>query len=242
MVRVIRTIPVERLKLLVFDLDGTLIDSAQDLCNSVNATLAEFDLAPLPDTVVASYIGDGAVMLVRRALFGPNATVVDEDFLARAYAFFLDYYREHKLDFTYAYDGVLEALTALRLAPDGSTRSMSVLTNKPVRPALAICEALGLAPFFQHVYGGNSFAMKKPDPMGMRMLMDEAGALPEETVLIGDSEVDVATARNAGTWVIGCTFGLSPLGLVANPPDVLVDAPQDWMAALDPVLNELPLS
>jgi phosphoglycolate phosphatase len=242
MIRVIRPIPVEQLKLLVFDLDGTLIDSAQDLCNSVNATLAEFDLAPLPDTVVASYIGDGAVMLVRRALFGPNATVVDEDFLARAYAFFLDYYREHKLDFTYAYDGVLEALTALRLAPDGSTRSMSVLTNKPVRPALAICEALGLAPFFQHVYGGNSFAMKKPDPMGMRMLMDEAGALPEETVLIGDSEVDVATARNAGTWVIGCTFGLSPLGLVANPPDVLVDAPQDWMAALDPVLNELPLS
>ena len=116
---------------------------------------------------------------------------------------------------------------------------MSVLTNKPVRPALAICEALGLAPFFRNVYGGNSFAMKKPDPMGMRMLMDEAGALPEETVLIGDSEVDVATARNAGTWVIGCTFGLSPLGLVANPPDVLVDAPEDWMAALDPVLNGL---
>jgi len=239
MIRVIRPIPVEQLKLLVFDLDGTLIDSAQDLCNSVNATLAEFDLAPLPDTVVAKYIGDGAMMLVRRALFGPDATVVDEDFLARAYAFFLDYYREHKLDFTYAYSGVLEALTALRTAPDGSTRSMSVLTNKPVRPAQAICEALGLAPFFRNVYGGNSFAMKKPDPMGMRMLMDEAGALPEETVLIGDSEVDVATARNAGTWVIGCTFGLSPLGLVANPPDVLVDAPEDWMAALDPVLNGL---
>jgi phosphoglycolate phosphatase len=229
------------LKLLVFDLDGTLIDSAQDLCNSVNATLAEFDLAPLPDKVVASYIGDGAMMLVRRALFGLDATVVDEDFLARAYAFFLDYYREHKLDFTYAYGGVLEALTALRTAPDGSTRSMSVLTNKPVRPAQAICDALGLAPFFRHVYGGNSFAMKKPDPMGMRTLMDEAGAQPEETVLIGDSEVDVATARNAGTWVIGCTFGLSPLGLVASPPDVLVDAPQDWMSALDPVANGIRL-
>jgi phosphoglycolate phosphatase len=241
MVRVIRPIPVERLKLLVFDLDGTLIDSAQDLCNSVNATLAEFELQPLPDKVVASYIGDGAVMLVRRALFGPDATEVDEDFLARAYAFFLDYYREHKLDFTYAYGGVLEALAALRTAPDGSARSMSVLTNKPVRPALAICEALGLAPFFQHVYGGNSFAMKKPDPMGMRALMDEAGALPEETVLIGDSEVDVATARNAGTWVIGCTFGLSPLGLAANPPDVLVDSPADWTVALDPLANGLPL-
>ena len=241
MIRVIRPIPVERLKLLVFDLDGTLIDSAQDLCNSVNATLAEFDRAPLPDAVVWTYIGDGALMLVRRALFGRDADEVDEDFLARAYAFFLDYYREHKLDFTYAYGGVLEALTTLRTAPDGSTRSMSVLTNKPVRPAMAICEALGLAPFFKHVYGGNSFAMKKPDPMGLRALMDEAGAEPEETVLIGDSEVDVATARNAGTWVIGCTFGLSPLGLVANPPDVLVDAPEDWMAALDPVARSLPL-
>jgi phosphoglycolate phosphatase len=118
---------------------------------------------------------------------------------------------------------------------------MSVLTNKPVRPAQAICEALGLAPFFRHVYGGNSLAMKKPDPMGMHALMDEAGALPEETVLIGDSEVDVATARNAGTWVIGCTFGLSPHGLAANLPDVLVDAPHEWMAALDPVMNRLPL-
>ena len=239
MIRIIRPIPVDRLKLLVFDLDGTLIDSAQDLCNSVNATLAEFDLAPLPDTVVASYIGDGALMLVRRALFGRDETDVDEDFLARAYAFFLDYYREHKLDFTYAYHGVLEALSALRTAPDGTARSMSVLTNKPVRPAQAICEALGLAPFFQNIYGGNSFAMKKPDPMGMRTLMDEAGALPGETVLIGDSEVDVATARNAGTWVIGCTFGLAPLGLIANPPDVLVDTPAEWAAALDPVANGL---
>jgi len=229
------------LKLLVFDLDGTLIDSAQDLCNSVNATLAEFDLAPLPDKVVASYIGDGAMMLVRRGLFGPDATEVDEGFLERAYAFFLDYYREHKLDFTYVYGGVLEALTALRTGPDGSARSMSVLTNKPVRPAQAICEALGLAPFFKNVYGGNSFAMKKPDPMGMRALMDEAGAQPEETVLIGDSEVDVATARNAGTWVIGCTFGLSPLGLAANPPDVLVDTPQEWMAALDPATSGVQL-
>jgi phosphoglycolate phosphatase len=234
MVRVLRPLSSENLKLLVFDLDGTLIDSAKDLCNSVNATLREFACQPLPDDVVASYIGDGAVMLVRRALFGPETTAVDEAFLARAYAFFLDYYREHKLDFTYAYAGVPEALTALRTMPDGTPRSMSVLTNKPVRPAQAICEALGLAPFFQQIYGGNSFALKKPDPMGLRALMDEAGALPTETVLIGDSEVDVSTARNAGAWVIGCTFGLSPQSLVDNPPDILVDSPADWTAALEP--------
>jgi len=233
MVHVIRPLPVEHLKLLVFDLDGTLIDSARDLCNSVNATLKHFGRETLPDMVVASYIGDGAVMLVRRALFGLEADVVDEDFLSQAYAFFLDYYREHKLDFTYAYAGVKEALEALRQLPDGRARTMSVLTNKPVRPAQAICKALGLAPHFLHIYGGNSFAVKKPDPLGLRSLMDEAGAGPEETVMIGDSEVDVMTARNAGVWSVGCTFGLSPQSLVDTPPDVLVDAPMEWMAALN---------
>jgi phosphoglycolate phosphatase len=239
MVRVFRPIPHASLKLLVFDLDGTLIDSARDLCNSVNATLVEFGREPLPDPVVASYIGDGAVMLVRRALFGPHATTIDEQFLARAYAHFLDYYREHKLDFTCAYDGVLDALAAVRSLPGVAVRSMSVLTNKPVRPAQAICDALGLAPFFRHVYGGNSFPVKKPDPLGLRTLMEQAGAKPEETVLIGDSEVDVATARNAGTWVIGCTFGLSPEGLAANPPDILVDSPAEWTAVLSPARVDL---
>ncbi len=234
MIHILRPIPAKRLKLLVFDLDGTLIDSAQDLCNSVNATLRQFGREPLPDPVVASYIGDGAIMLVRRALFGVNATEVDEDYLARAYAWFLDYYRAHKLDFTYAYDGVLEALAALRQMPDGRARSMSVLTNKPVRPAQAICEALGLAPFFLHIYGGNSFPVKKPDPLGLRTLMAEASAGPEETVMIGDSEVDVATARNAGVWSVGCTFGLAPQSLKDNQPDVLVDSPADWTAALYP--------
>jgi phosphoglycolate phosphatase len=237
MVRILRPIPVEQLKLLVFDLDGTLIDSAQDLCNSVNATLAHVGRERLPDALVATYIGDGAIMLIRRALFGMNAIDVDEALLARAYAYFLDYYREHKLDFTYAYEGVLEALAAIHQLhdePNGLGRTMAVLTNKPVRPAQAICEALNLAPFFLHVYGGNSFATKKPDPEGLRALMSEAGATPEETVMIGDSEVDVTTARNAGTWVIGCTFGLSPQSLVDNPPDVLVDSPAEWMSALSP--------
>jgi len=232
MVRILRPIPVEQLKLLVFDLDGTLIDSAQDLCNSVNATLAHFGCKRLPDAVVASYIGDGAIMLIRRALFGADAVEVDEPFLANAYAYFLDYYREHKLDFTYAYNGVLESLAALRQLHDGSSRSMAVLTNKPVRPAQAICEALNLAPFFLHIYGGNSFKTKKPDPEGLFSLMTEAGAKAEETVMIGDSQVDVETARNAGAWSVGCTFGLSPDSLAAAPPDILVDSPAEWTAAL----------
>ena len=233
MIRVFRRIPVEQLKLLVFDLDGTLIDSAQDLCNSVNATLAHFGLKHLEDTVIAGFIGDGALVLMRRALAHEHGSPVGEEFLETAYAFFLDYYRAHKLDYTYAYDGVLEALQALKDLHD-QPRTMAVLTNKPVRPARDICAALGLAPYFLHIYGGNSFPTKKPDPEGLLVLMAEAGATAEQTVLIGDSQVDVQTARNAGAWAIGCTFGLAPETLEANQPDVLVDSPKDWTAALSP--------
>jgi len=236
MLRVFRPLPSESLKLLVFDLDGTLIDSCKDLCNSVNATLRHCGRSPVADKEIAGFIGDGALMLVRRALF--NGGPVDEAQLAQAYDFFLAYYREHKLDFTYAYSGVLEALTALRDGPY-DTRIMAVLTNKPVRPARAICQALGLAPFFLGIYGGNSFQTKKPDPEGLLAVMREAGARPDETVMIGDSDVDVLTARNAGAWSIGCTFGLAPHTLLATPPDVSLDEPADWTAVLSPARIDL---
>ncbi len=244
MVHILRPLPVESLKLLVFDLDGTLIDSAQDLCNSVNATLTHFGRQPLPDETVAGFIGNGARLLVERAFAAaggaPDSPAATEENLpAQTYVYFLDYYREHKLDYTYAYEGVLEALAALKQLhdlPDAprrtAARSMAVLTNKPVHPARDICAALGLAPYFLNIYGGNSFPTKKPDPEGLRALMSEAGARPEETVMIGDSKVDIETARNAGAWSVGCTFGLAPESLSANPPDVLVDSPADWTAAL----------
>jgi phosphoglycolate phosphatase len=237
MIRVLRPIPIEQLKLLVFDLDGTLIDSAQDLCNSVNAALKEFGHAPLDDAEIAGFIGDGALMLIRRSLAKAYGEPVDEEFLHKAYAFFLDYYRAHKLDYTYAYEGVLESLAALKAlhSPPGfPAKCMAVLTNKPVRPARDICAALGLAPYFMQIYGGNSFPTKKPNPEGLLTLMAEAGATPEETVLIGDSQVDVLTARNGGAWAIGCTFGLSPESLTATQPDILVDSPADWTPALTP--------
>ncbi len=237
MIEVFRPIPVDALKLLVFDLDGTLIDSAQDLCNSVNATLAAFGRRPLPDEQIAGYIGNGALMLVRRAFAAEDGSAIDDALLVKAHDYFLAYYREHKLDYTYAYDGVLAALEALRSVhdqADAPARSMAVLTNKPVKPAQAICEALGLAPYFLNIYGGNSFSTKKPDPEGLFALMQEADARPEQTVMIGDSHVDVQTARNAGAWSIGCTFGLAPGSLEAIPPDVLVDSPSDWTAALQP--------
>jgi phosphoglycolate phosphatase len=241
MIRVFRPIPAAQLRLLVFDLDGTLIDSAQDLCNSVNASLEEYGLNPLPDPAIAGFVGNGAPLLMRRSLAMASHSTVDqvsEDLFNKAYAFFLQYYREHKLDFTYAYDGVLDALKALHElhdAPGGAARTMAVLTNKPVRPARGICEGLGLADFFLHIYGGDSFPVKKPDPFGLRSLMEETGARPEETVMIGDSKVDVETARNAGAWSLGCTFGFGRYTLDDRPPDVLVDSASEWAQALAPL-------
>lgn len=240
MIQVFRPIPVERLKLLVFDLDGTLIDSAQDLCNSVNAALRAFDHEPLPDPAIASFVGNGAPMLMRRALaLASNLTAetVDENLFQNAYAFFLQYYREHKLDFTCAYEGVMEALHALQTLhdqPAGPARAMAVLTNKPVRPARGICEGLGLNGYFVEIYGGDSFPLKKPDPLGLRTLMQQTGAKPEETVMIGDSAVDMQTARNAGAWALGCAFGFGPQNLLDIRPDVLVDSAAEWTETLTP--------
>jgi phosphoglycolate phosphatase len=103
-----------------------------------------------------------------------------------------------------------------------------------VRPARGICEGLGLAGYFLHIYGGDSFPVKKPDPLGLRTLMEETGALPAETAMIGDSHVDILTARNAGAWSIGCAFGFGPQNLMDTPPDILVDRASEWTQALSP--------
>jgi phosphoglycolate phosphatase len=224
MLKIYRPIPVGLLRLLVFDLDGTLIDSGADLCASVNAMLHHFGRAPLPQDVISTYIGDGAARLVGRSLDEPE----DPAFLEGALTYFLDYYREHKLDHTYVYPGVFPSLDSLR--PQLAGRSMAVLTNKPIGPSLAICEALGLSPYFFRILGGNSFATKKPDPEGLLALIQEAGVTPEETLMIGDSDVDIRTAKNAGAWSMGCTYGLSPHTLETVPPDYLVDSPADWLA------------
>jgi phosphoglycolate phosphatase len=229
-------------RLLVFDLDGTLIDSSLDLCNSVNAALAHVDRPALPYPLIASYIGDGAAMLVRRALGDPGdadslttSIPAGDALFHRTYDFFLSYYREHKLDNTRVYPGVLDALHHIRA--HHPSLPMAVLTNKPVNPSREICAALGLAPFFFQNYGGNSFASKKPDPEGLLTLIAEASTLapgltPAETVMIGDSEVDILTARRCGARALGCTYGLAPHTLQTVPPNTLIAHPSEWPTAL----------
>src|SRR5437899_6394859 len=221
MIQFNRQFDPHKIKLLVFDLDGTLIDSRRDLIHSVNAMLRHFDRPELPGDVVASYVGDGAPMLVRRALGDPD----DEKFFRNGLEFFLEYYREHKLDYTHVYPGIPEALQQIR--SNGTHRKMAVLSNKPVNPSRAIVEALGLAQFFVKVYGGNSFETKKPDPLGVNILLRETGTARENAMIVGDSSVDVLTGRNASIATCGVTYGFAPHTLCEVPPDVTVASPKE---------------
>lgn len=209
------------IKLVIFDLDGTLIDSRLDLIHSVNAMLRHLHRPELPGEVIASYVGDGAPMLVRRALGDPK----DEAFLKSALDYFLAYYRVHKLDHTTVYKGIPEALAHIQ--SNGTERKMAVLSNKPVLPSRAIVKELGLGDFFVKVYGGNSFETKKPDPLGVNTLLKETHTAPAQAMIVGDSAVDVLTGRNAGIATCGVTYGFAPHTLCEAPPDVTVSSPAE---------------
>jgi phosphoglycolate phosphatase len=213
----------KQVRLLVFDLDGTLVDSKQDLALSVNAMRKEMGLAPLSLELISSYVGHGVTLLVRRSL-GDLAT--DEN-VENGLAFFLDYYRQHMLDNTAPYPGVSEALEKLKGC------KMAVLTNKPVNFSREMISRLGYDRYFAYIYGGNSFPLKKPDPMGLHKLMEDLQVSPRETGMVGDSDTDILTGRNAGVLTCGVTYGFGAHTLEKVSPDLIIDD----MRELPPLLN-----
>ena len=188
-----------RCALAVFDLDGTLIDSRRDLSDAANALVRELGGRPLTEDEVTAMVGEGAAVLVRRALAAAGVDPRHPGALDR----FLELYGERLTVHTRVYEGILEALSAL--ADEGV--ALAVLTNKPQAHTGVILERLSLAPFFEHVVGGDTAAGRKPDPAGLLQIVGRAGTAAARTVLVGDSPIDLATARRAGTGACLARYG-----------------------------------
>jgi phosphoglycolate phosphatase len=214
-------------RLAVFDLDGTLIDSRRDLADSANEMLAGYGAAPLDDDRIASMVGCGAPTLVRRVLTAAGVNAPVEDALAQ----FLAAYDERLTHYTRPYDGIPEMLDEL----GSHAVTMALLTNKPSAQSVRILEVFGLSKYFQWVLGGDGPWPRKPEPDGLRFLMHQAAAGPGETVLIGDSTVDLQTARSAGVRVCLARYGFGFAGLA--PGDLrgdewLIDTPAEIAGVL----------
>jgi phosphoglycolate phosphatase len=206
-------------RLVVFDLDGTLVDSSRDIAASVNAALGRVapGTAALPLEAILSFVGEGAGLLVERSLRHAGLGLSTEEVLP----VYIDCYRERLLDTTRLYPGIAEALDALA----GTT--LAVLTNKPGDMSRTILEGLGVASRFARVRGAGDVPSRKPDPAGLLGLMSELGASAGETWMVGDAATDVGVARAAGTRVAGVTWGFHPAALRAAAPDRVLDLPSE---------------
>lgn len=210
---------------IVFDLDGTLVDSRLDLAAAVNATRESLGLAALPVDAIAAMVGEGARTLLRRALPDSIAGAAFDD----ALALFLDLYFEHCLDATGAYPGIPELLAEL------SPRvPLAVLTNKPERHSRRILDGLGLAHHFELLIGGDTLPMRKPDPGGLFHIAARWTTTPPQLVLVGDSDVDVATALAAGSALALVSWGFGALdrSAIAATAAWQLDSPGDLLARL----------
>ncbi len=212
--------------LVVFDLDGTLVDSRRDLAESTNEMLAGYGAPTLAEDAVARMVGEGAKVLVARALAASGLDAPIDEALDR----FRDIYDRRLLRHTRPYPGIPGVLAHAR-----GLAALAVLTNKPERPSRVLLDALGLADAFAGVVGGDSPHARKPDPAGLLFLMAGAGATAAETLLIGDSPIDVETGRNAGVDVCGALYGF---GAEANPGALagarwIARQPADLIGVLD---------
>ena len=224
------------IQLLIFDLDGTLIDSKMDLTLSVNATLQHLGRLPLDQETIFSYVGQGAQTLIRRVV----GEAADPSEITRGLEFFLAYYREHKLDHTRLYPGARQTLEQLANGHHGVSRTLAVLTNKPERVSREIIDALGIGPMFRFVYGGNTFETKKPDPAGLYQLLENTAVDCRAAMIVGDSDVDIQTGVNAGVWTCGVTYGFGTLGVESSPPDLVIHSLPELAGALDGTAPAVP--
>jgi phosphoglycolate phosphatase len=215
-----------RPRLVVFDLDGTLIDSIGDIAASANLSLVEAygESARLSHDVVRGFVGHGARLLIERCVDAVQKPAAD---VAGIFERFLVIYSSRLTETTRLYPGMSEALDRIE-----STARLAVLTNKPGAMSRTIVRDLGLSGRFAAVIGGDDLKSKKPDPEGLLKIAAEAFVRPEETALVGDSAVDVITARNAGAIAVGVLWGYDREGVIAEQPDVLVERPQDLLSAL----------
>jgi len=212
--------------LIVFDLDGTLVDSRRDLADAANALILERGGTPLTEQAIGRMVGDGAAMLVRRAL-AAAAVPLDDSSLPR----FLDLYDARLLRTTRAYPGMAEALGALT-----HHGPLAVLTNKPLGHTRKLLDALDLASYFASVVGGDGPFARKPDPASLQHLMTTHQAAPRRTVLVGDSHIDAATARAAGAVFCLARYGFGAEG-AALDADRAVEAPAGLPAAIEELLR-----
>jgi phosphoglycolate phosphatase len=186
------------IRLAVFDLDGTLVDSRRDLADATNALIEELGGAALSEEVVGSMVGDGAAWLVKRALAAAGFSPETPGSLDR----FLHHYDARLLATTRPYPGMIDVLEKL-----GATRRLAVLTNKPGRATTQVLEGLALLRYFDDVIAGDTPLGRKPDPSGLLELAARADVSPESTILVGDSPIDISTARRAGTHMCVARYG-----------------------------------
>lgn len=215
------------MSLLIFDLDGTLIDSRRDLADSANVMLAGYGAGPLSEEQIASMVGSGAATLVKRVITAAGVDAPPDEALAR----FLSAYDARLTHHTRPYDGIPALLDDLRAADV----SMAVLTNKPLEQSVRILDAFNLSKYFQWVIGGDGPWPRKPAPEGMQFLLQQADVRADETVLVGDSTIDLQTSRNAGVAICLARYGFGFADLSAGElqgHESVVDTPAEIAGVL----------
>ncbi len=198
---------------IVFDLDGTLIDSRVDIASAVNHILGQLGYTELPLELLMGYVGDGAQQLIVRA----TGLAADSPKVAPVLAQFLEYYTAHAADKTTWMPGGFEALEALSQYP------LSICTNKPKVTTLAVLGALGAVDRFEVIIGGGDLPSLKPDPLPLRVIAERTSCLPEALVIVGDGPQDIDCGRAAGAFTIGVLGGIAvPERLMASNPDLVL--------------------